>query len=109
MKSALVLKCPMCNAVHTLKGQRNEYSKQDLYAQAKTHLRNHDLNETKAAIRKNEIVYDATEIVISSEMYQQLPIKAWMEPDDAWLPDDVMSENEGSQSEFESSVEISSH
>ena len=108
MESAVLLRCPVCNAVRVLEGRRSEYSKQDLYARVKAHLRGHDLNEPKMAIRKCGIVSDATEIVIPSENYQQLPIEEWTERDDTWLPDGSLSGGEESLSAPESSVEISS-
>ena len=108
MESAVLLRCPICNAVRALEGRRNEYSKQDLYSHVKTHLRGHDLNEPKMGIRKYGIVSDATEIVIPSETHQQLPIEEWTERDDTWLPDGTPSGDEGSPSAPESSVEVSS-
>ena len=108
MESAVLLRCPICNAVHALEGGRNEYSKRDLYSRAKTHLRGHDLNEPKMAIRKYGIVSDATEIVVPSEKYRQLPIEEWRERDDTWLPGGSLFGGEGSLSAPESSVELSS-
>ncbi len=108
MESAMVLSCPVCNAVHALEGRRSEYSKQDLYARVKPHLGRHDLNEPKMAIRKYEIISNATEIVIPSETTQQLPIEEWTKRDDTWLPDGALSSGEGSLPAPEPSVEISS-
>ncbi|RLM63362.1 hypothetical protein DVK07_16245 [Halorubrum sp. Atlit-26R] len=108
MESAVILLCPICNAIHALEGRRNEYSKQELFSQVKTHLRGHDLNEPKMAIRKYGVVSDATEIVVPSKTRRQLPIKEWTERDDTWLPDGALSGGEGSQSTPESSVEVSS-
>lgn len=108
MESAVLLRCPICNAVRALDGRRNEYSRQELYARVKRHLHDHDLNEPKMAIRKYGIVADATEIVIHSEDQQQLPIEEWTTRDDAWLPDGALSGGEESLSAPESSVEISS-
>ena len=109
MESAVLLRCPICNAIRALEGRRSEYSKQDLYARVKPHLGSHDLNEPKMAIRKYGIISNATEIVIPSETNQQLPIEEWMERDDTWLPDGALSDGDGSLSAPESSVEISSH
>ncbi|OYR51039.1 hypothetical protein DJ73_14640 [Halorubrum sp. Ea1] len=109
MQSAVLLRCPMCNAIHALEGQRNEYSKQDLYSRVKTHLRGHNLNEPKMAIRKYGIVSDAVEVVVSSENRHQLPIEAWQKRDDTWLPDGVLSDGDTSPTASESSVEVSSH
>ena len=108
METAVLLRCPACNAVHALEGRRSEYAKQDLYARVKTHLRGHNLNEPKMAIRKYGIVSDATEIVIPSTNDQQLPIEEWTERGDTWLPDGALSGDEGSLSAPESSVDISS-
>ncbi len=108
MESAMVLSCPVCNAIRALEGRRSEYSKQDLYARVKPHLGRHDLNEPKMAIRKYGIVSDATEIVIPSGTHQRLPIEEWTERDDTWLPDGALSGGEGSLSAPEPSVEISS-
>lgn len=108
MKSAVLLRCPICNAVRALEGRRSKYSKQDLYSHVKTHLRGHDLNEPKMAIRKYGIGSDATEIVVPSENHRQLPIEEWTERDDTWLTDGSLSDGEGSLSAPESSVEISS-
>lgn len=108
MESAVLLRCPICNAVRALEGRRSEYSKQDLYSRVKTHLRGHNHTEPKMAIRKYGIVSNATEIVVPSENHQQLPIEEWTERDDTWLPDGSLSGGEGSLSAPESSVEISS-
>jgi hypothetical protein len=108
MESAVLLRCPICNAVRALEGRRNEYSRQELYARVKSHLGDHDLDEPKMAIRKYGIVADATEIVIRSENQQQLPIEGWTTREDAWLPDGALSGGEESPSAPESSVEISS-
>ena len=108
MESAVLLKCPICNAACALEGRRNKYSKQDLYSRVKTHLRGHDLTEPKMAIRKYGIVSDATELVIPSENHQQLPIEEWMTRDNTWLPDGCLSDNNGSLSDSESPAEISS-
>ena len=108
MKSAVLLRCPICTAVCALEGRRNEYSRQDLYSRAKTHLRDHDLTEAKMAIRKYGIVSDATEIVIHSETHQQLPIEEWTTRDNTWLPDGCLSDNDGSLSDSKSPAEISS-
>lgn len=91
MQSAVLLRCPMCNAVHVLEGRRSDYSKQDLYATAKTHLSAHNLNEPKTAIRKYGIMSDAVEIVVSSENRHQLPIGEWKKRDSTWLPNGVLS------------------
>lgn len=91
MQPAVLLRCPMCNAVHALAGRRSEYSKQDLYATAKVHLSDHNLNEPKTAIRKYGIMSDAVEIVVPSEDRRQLPIGEWKERDNTWLPDGVLS------------------
>jgi hypothetical protein len=91
MQSAVLLRCPVCSAVHALEQRRSEYSKQDLYATAKTHLSAHNLNEPKTAIRKNEIISEAIEIVVSSENYDRLPVGEWKKRDHTWLPDGVLS------------------
>ena len=108
MESAVLFRCPICNAVRALEGRRSEFSKQDLYSCVNTHLRGHDLNEPKMAIRKYGIVSDATEIVIPSKTHRQLPTKEWTERDDTWLPDGALSGGEGSPPAPESSVEVSS-
>lgn len=108
MQTAVLLRCPICDSVHALEGQRSEYSKQDLYSSANTHLRSHDLNEPKTAIRKYGIVSDAVEIVVSLEDHHRLPIGEWKERDDTWLPDGVLSGRETSLPTSESSVEMSS-
>lgn len=81
----------MCDAVHALEGQRSEYSKQALYSAARTHLRDHNLNEPKTAIRKYGIMADAIEIVVSSENRHQLPIGEWNERENTWLPEGALS------------------
>ncbi len=108
MQSAVLLRCPICTAVHALEGRRNEYSKQDLYSVVNTHLRGHNLNEPKMAIRKHGIVSDAIEIIISSENHHQLPIEEWKERDNTWLPDGALSGQDTSLPMSESSVETSS-
>ena len=108
MESAVLLTCPICNAVRALEGRRNEYSRQELYARVKSHLHDHDLNEPKMAIRKYGIVADATEIVVHSENQQQLPIEAWTTREEAWLPDGALFGGEESLSAPESSVETPS-
>lgn len=104
MQSAVLLRCPTCNAVRALEGRRNEYSKQDLYATAKAHLSDHDLNEPKTAIRKYGIMSDAVEIVVSSENRQQLPTGEWRERDNTWLPKGALSGGDAPLQAPESSV-----
>lgn len=91
MQHAVLLRCPICNAVQALEGRRRDYSKEDLYLTAGAHLRDHDLNETKTAIRKCQITLDAVEIVSFSEDYHQLPIGEWKERANTWLPEGALS------------------
>jgi len=108
MQSAVLLRCPLCDAVCALEGQRSEYSKKDLYSRAKIHLRDHGLDEPKMAIRKYGIATDTTEIVVSPERHRQLPISEWIARDDAWLPDGVLSGGDAALATSESPVETSS-
>lgn len=89
MKEAVVLRCPICNSVQALEGQRSSYSKDELYSTAKNHLHDHDLNEPKTAIRKYGIVSDAVEVLISSENYDQLPLGEWKGHETTWLPENA--------------------
>ncbi|AZQ13771.1 MULTISPECIES: hypothetical protein [Halorubrum] len=95
MESAVLLRCSLCDAVFALEGRRNEYSRQDLFSRAKAHLREHELDEPKTAIRKYGIVSAATEIVIPQERHQQLPTEEWTDLEDTWLPDGALSHDDG--------------
>ena len=92
MRKSILLKCPICESVQTLEGQKSGYAKDDLYAVAKVHLSEHDLDETKAAIRKCEIVSDAVEILISPENHDRLPSGEWKQRDNTWLPENLLNQ-----------------
>ena len=96
MSRAVLLRCPICGAVRSLEGKRNERSKTELCATAKTHLREHHRAESSAAIRKHQIVDSAAEIIVSAENLSRLPTDEWRESDDAWLPERVSSPVDGS-------------
>jgi len=105
MRNAVLLRCPLCDSVQTLEGQKSGYAKDDLYKTAKNHLSCHGLGETKSAIRKCEIVSDAVEIVISSENHERLPIGEWKQRNATWLPENVLDRVDTSSPSPESAVE----
>lgn len=105
MKRAVLLRCPICDSVQTLEGQKSRYAKDDLYKTAKNHLSAHNLGETKSAIRKCEIVSDAVEIVISSENHDRLPNEEWKQRNATWLPENVLDRVDTSNSSPESAVD----
>ena len=104
MQSAVLLRCPICNAVQALEGRRNEYAKQSIYHAAKTHVRNHNLNEPKTAIQKYGIMADAVEIVVSPDNYSRLPIREWKNREDTWLPEGALPDRDVSLQSSDSSV-----
>ncbi|WP_197739278.1 hypothetical protein [Halosegnis rubeus] len=105
MQKAVLLRCPICDSVRTLEGERNRYAKNDLYKTAKNHLASHNLDETKSAIRKCEIVSDAVEIVIYSEDHDPLPNKEWKQRNATWLPENVLDRVDTSNPSPESSAD----
>lgn len=73
-----------------------------------THLRGHNLNEPKMAIRKHGIVSGTLETVMSSEDHHQLPIEEWNERENTWLPDGALSGEDVPLQTSESTAELSS-
>lgn len=105
MRKAVPLRCPICDSVQTLDGQKSRYAKDDLYKTAKNHLSTHNLGESKSAIRKCEIISDAGEIVISSENHDRLPNEEWKQRNATWLPENVLDRVNTYSPSPESSVE----
>jgi|GEM_PF-4171090 len=55
------------------------------------HLRTHRLDESKAAIRKRQMIDKAVELLIPSDEFERLPTEEWRAPTATWLPDGVSS------------------
>lgn len=91
MPRAVLLRCPVCDFLRAFEGSRDDYSKDDFWARAETHLRDHPLDESKTAIRKHQTAAEAEEIIVSSADVGQLPTEGWQSPSEAWLPDGVHS------------------
>jgi len=89
MPSAVLLACPTCDSVRALEGSRNEYSKANLCATVKGHLRTHSFDETKAAIQKHQMADEAVELIVAPEYLGQLPTEAWRTRTTTWLPEGV--------------------
>ena len=91
MPRAVLLACPVCDAVLAIRGKRADVSKRSLRATARDHLVEHDLTEPKAAIRKHATAANAVEVIVSPEEYRRLPVDEWTDRDAAGLPDDAMA------------------
>ncbi|MFC7325050.1 hypothetical protein ACFQMF_10725 [Halorubrum rutilum] len=94
MPRAVLLACPVCDAVLAIRSKRAEVSKRSLRATAKRHLIEHELIESKAAIRKHAVAANAVEVIVSPEEYQRLPVDEWTDRDAAGIPDDAVSGHE---------------
>jgi hypothetical protein len=66
MPRAVLLRCPICDAVRALEGSRDARSKPELRATAKAHLGDHLRDESQAAIRKHQAVDAAAEVIVPS-------------------------------------------
>lgn len=91
MPRAVLLRCPVCDSLRAFEGSRDDYSTEELWATAKTHLRDHLLGESKTALRKHQTAAEADEIIVSAGDVGRLPTDEWRHPSDAWLPDGVDS------------------
>ncbi|WP_050024740.1 hypothetical protein [Halorubrum saccharovorum] len=91
MPRAVLLRCPICDAVRALDGTRDARSKAELRATAKAHLRDHARDESPTAIRKHQTVETAAEIIVSADDIGRLPTDEWRNPGSAWLPEGVPS------------------
>lgn len=107
MQHAVLLKCPICDAVQALEGRRREYSKEDLSLTSGAHLRDHDLDETKRAIQKCKIAVNSVEIVSHSDDHQ-IPMGEWKERTDTWLPEGALSGGDTSPPASGSSIKETS-
>jgi hypothetical protein len=90
MPRAVLLACPVCDAVLAIRGERTEVSKESLRTTAKGHLTEHELTESKAAIRKHAMAVNATELIVPPEEYRRLPVDEWRDRDAAGLSDDAL-------------------
>lgn len=90
MPRAVLLACPVCDAVLAIRGERTEVSKESLRTTAKGHLTEHELTESKAAIRKHAMAANATELIVPPEEYRRLPVDEWRDRDAAGLSDDAL-------------------
>lgn len=91
MPRAVLLRCPICDAVRALEGSRDARSKAELRATARAHLDDHLRDESQAAIRKHQTVDAATEVIVPADDLGRLPTDRWVEPGSAWLPEGVPS------------------
>ena len=105
MPRAVLLRCPICDAVRTLDGGRDARSKAELRETAKAHLGGHLRDESTAAIRKHQVAETATEIIVPTDDVDRLPSGEWRAPDAAWLPEGVSSPAGGPGARFGSSDE----
>ncbi len=92
MPRAVLLRCPICDSVRAFEGTRNERSKPELYPPVKEHLRSHGLDESKAAIRKHQIIDDADELIVAADDRSRLPVSGWQSRSATWLPESVPPE-----------------
>jgi len=79
MSRALLLRCPVCDATHAFRGDRDTHEKAELLNAAADHLRGHSLGESTRAIRKHEVVSDAEERILSDDELARLPTDGWAE------------------------------
>jgi len=87
MPRAVLLACPICDAVLAISSRRAEVSRRALRATAKGHLIEHELSESKAAIRKHAVAANAVEVIVSPEEHRRLPVDEWADRDAARVPD----------------------
>ncbi|SDM94089.1 hypothetical protein SAMN05192554_11028 [Haloarchaeobius iranensis] len=79
----------MCGSAVALAGTIDNHSKEELRTKAKAHLAGHSLDESKAALRKHEVVAEAEEVIVSEANFDRLPTAEWRPPAETWLPDAV--------------------
>lgn len=91
MPSAVLLECPTCDSNQVLERKRNDHSKDDFFPIVKNHLRNHPLDESKAAIRKHQITDRTLELIVTPDEFEYLPIGEWRKRTTTWLPEGVSS------------------
>lgn len=91
MPRAVVLQCHICNSSISFTGTKGDHSDEKLQARAKSHVSNHLLDESKAAILKHQIAAEAEEIIVSAVDLDRLPTAEWRPPSDTWLPDGITS------------------
>lgn len=108
MTRAVLLRCPNCDSVYAVEGQRTDYSKDDLFPIVKNHLCGHALSESKAAIRKYRIIENAVELVIPANELERLPVGEWQHRTATWLPDGALSHLDGSNRPPETPAESAS-
>ncbi|GGM62122.1 hypothetical protein J2752_001481 [Halarchaeum rubridurum] len=77
MSRALLLRCPVCDATHAFRGDRDDHEKAELLDRADDHLRDHALGESARAIRKHEVVADAEERILAGDELDRLPTDGW--------------------------------
>ncbi|PAU82703.1 hypothetical protein CK500_13995 [Halorubrum salipaludis] len=89
MPRAVLLRCPVCDAVRALDGDRSDWPRGDLYATVESHVRDHSTDETKTAIRKHRAVAESTELVVSRTQLDRLPTERWRDREAATLPESL--------------------
>ncbi|MBP2249709.1 hypothetical protein [Halarchaeum nitratireducens] len=87
MSRALLLRCPVCDATHAFRGDRDDHEKAELLDATADHLRNHSLGESARAIRKHEAVADAEERILADDEVTRLPTDGWAETAEAAVVD----------------------
>lgn len=91
MPRAVLLQCPICHSSTAFAGTKSDQSSEELQTRAKAHVSSHHIDESKAAIRKHQIVAEAAAVTVSAVDFDQLPTAEWQRPTETWLPDDVTS------------------
>lgn len=89
MTRAVLLRCPVCDAVRALDASDGDYQKERLFPVAKRHLRGHSLEESKAVIRKHQMADETRRLIVSADEFDRLPVDDWCERTAAWLPEGV--------------------
>lgn len=85
---AVLLKCPVCDALRALEGKRADRPRSDLYATAADHVRDHPVDETETAIQKHRVVARAVELVVSPDELDRLPTERWRDRGGSGIPRD---------------------
>lgn len=91
MPRALLIGCPVCDSVRALEGKRSGYSKSTLCATAREHLCDHNLTESKTAIRKHQLIAESVELLVTATEFDQLPIEEWQPHTATELPNKVFA------------------
>ncbi|MFB6250789.1 MAG: hypothetical protein ABEI27_03715 [Halobellus sp.] len=94
MPRVVLLNCPICEAVRAVTGTRWDLSEDQLRSTAKTHLLDHELNESKAAIHKYRVIEEAVELILPKDDVEELPEAAWRSPTAMGLPAEAVSDED---------------